>query len=234
MKKIIIIPTYNEKKNIKILIGKIIKLYNSNFNILVVDDNSPDGTIEQVKLLKKKYSFINFISRKKKLGIGSAHKVAIKYAHKKKFDIIITMDADGTHNPIYIKKFLKEIKYNDLITTNRFLMKNSLSEWPIYRKILTIFRHQLIKFVLNLPIDSSGAFRCYNMKRIKINDILKAKDNGYSFFWESIFFLYHKKYKIYEVPIKLPFRTIGSSKMEFKDIFNALFYLLIIYKRKLK
>jgi dolichol-phosphate mannosyltransferase len=99
--------------------------------------------------------------------------------------------------------------------------------------LLTSFRHKLIKFILNVPIDSSGAFRCYNLKKIKLKDILNAKDNGYSFFWESIFILYKKKYSILEIPIYLPYRTIGSSKMEFKDIFKAIFYLLIIFKRNL-
>jgi dolichol-phosphate mannosyltransferase len=233
MKKIIIIPTYNEKRNIKLLIKKIIKLYKSAFNILVIDDNSPDGTLNEVKLLKKKYNFINYISRNKKLGIGSAHKHAIKFAYKKKFDLIITMDADGTHNPIYIKDFLTECSEYSLITTSRFLRANSLKEWPFYRRLLTSFRHKLIRYILKVPIDSSGAFRCYNSKKIKLNDILNAKDNGYSFFWESIFILYKKKYSIFEIPIYLPYRTIGSSKMEFKDIFKALFYLMLIYKRNL-
>ena len=233
MKKIIIIPTYNEKRNIKLLIKKIIKLYKSAFNILVIDDKSPDGTLNEVKLLKKKYNFINYISRSKKLGIGSAHKHAIKFAYKKKFDLIITMDADGTHNPIYIKDFLTKCSEYSLITTSRFLRADSLKEWPFYRRLLTSFRHKLIRYILKVPIDSSGAFRCYNSKKIKLNDILKAKDNGYSFFWESVFILYKKKYSIFEIPIYLPYRTIGSSKMEFKDIFKALFYLLIIFKRNL-
>jgi len=233
MKKIIIIPTYNEKKNIKLLIKKIIKLYKSEFNILIIDDNSPDGTLSEVKYLKKKYNFINYIFRTKKLGIGSAHKEAIKYAYKKKFELIITMDADGTHDPVYIKEFLRNFAKYNLITTSRFLRADSLKEWPFYRKLLTSFRHKLIKFILNVPIDSSGAFRCYNSKKIKLNHILNAKDNGYSFFWESIFILYKKKYSIFEIPIYLPYRTIGSSKMGFRDIFKALFYLLIIFKRNL-
>jgi dolichol-phosphate mannosyltransferase len=233
MKKIIIIPTYNEKKNIKLLIKKIIKLYKSEFNILVIDDNSPDKTLDEVKILQKKYNFINYISRNKKLGIGSAHKDSIRYAYKKKFELIITMDADGTHDPVYIKNFLKFYSKYNLITTSRFLRTDSLKEWPFYRRLLTSFRHKLIKFILNVPIDSSGAFRCYNLKKIKLKDILNAKDNGYSFFWESIFILYKKKYSILEIPIYLPYRTIGSSKMEFKDIFKAIFYLLIIFKRNL-
>jgi dolichol-phosphate mannosyltransferase len=233
IKKIIIIPTYNEKKNIKLLIKKIIKLYKSKFFILVIDDNSPDGTLNVLKVLKKKYNFINYISRNKKLGIGSAHKHSITYAYKKKFDLIITMDADGTHNPIYIKDFINNFSKHNLITTSRFIKKDSLKEWPLYRRLLTNLRHKLIKFVLKVPFDSSGAFRCYNTKKIKLKDILSAKDDGYSFFWESMFVLYKKKYSILEIPIHLPYRTLGASKMEFRDIFKALFYLLVIFKRNI-
>ena len=127
MKKLIIIPTYNEKKNIVLLLKRIIKLYKSKFQILVIDGNSPDGT----------------------------------------------------HNPSYVKKFLFYIQKYDLITTNR---------------ILTNLRHFIIKLFLGVSIDSSGAFRCYNLNKLKFRDILKAKDNGYSFFWESMFIIYKKNY----------------------------------------
>ena len=232
MKKIIIVPTYNERKNISKLIIKIYKLYKSNFDVLVVDDNSPDKTLDEVIKLKKKYKFVKYIKRSKKLGIGSAHKIAILSSYKKKYDLIITMDSDGTHDPIYIKKMIKNMKKYDLIITNRFKKKDSLSEWPIHRKFLTKLRFYLISFLLNIPLDTSGAYRCYNTKKIKIKDILSAKDNGYSFFWESGYILFKKKYKIFEIPIKLPYRTVGSSKMKITDIISALYYLLIVtFKR---
>ncbi len=135
MKKIIIIPTYNEKKNITNVINQIIKLYKSKFDILVVDDNSPDKTINEVKKLKKKYNFIKYILRKKKLGIGSAHKIGIKHCYKKKYDLIITMDSDGTHNPSYINKMLNKIKTYDLIITNRFKKKKFSFQMAIVQKI---------------------------------------------------------------------------------------------------
>ncbi len=232
MKKIIIVPTYNERKNISKLIIKIYKLYKSNFDVLVVDDNSPDKTLDEVIKLKKKYKFVKYIKRSKKLGIGSAHKIAILSSYKKKYDLIITMDSDGTHDPIYIKKMIKNMKKYDLIITNRFKKKDSLSEWPIHRKFLTKLRFYLISFLLNIPLDTSGAYRCYNTKKIKIKDILSAKDNGYSFFWESGYILFKKKYKSFEIPIKLPYRTVGSSKMKITDIISALYYLLIVtFKR---
>ena len=131
-------------------------------------------------------------SREKKLGIGSAHKYGIKYAVKNNFKILITMDADGTHNPKYIKKFLDFIKRYDLITTTRFSNKKSLKSWPLFRILLTNLRHLIIRFFLGISIDASGAYRCYNLAKIKHKDILLAKDNGYSFFWESIFILSKK------------------------------------------
>lgn len=231
MKKIIIIPTYNEVENINNLILKIVKLYKSNYDILVIDDNSPDKTAQKVKNLKHKYNFIKCIVRKKKLGIGSAHKHALKYAYKKKYSLIITMDADGTHNPKYIDSLIKYSKKFDLITTSRFLKKSSLHGWPLLRRFITFMRHVLLNFLLKMPIDASGAYRCYNSNKIKINDILKAKNDGYSFFWESIFILYKKKYSIHQIAIDLPYRSIGSSKMKVLDILGSLLYLLRTYQK---
>ncbi len=234
MKQLIIIPTYNEKTNITILLKRLIKLYNSKFEILIIDDNSPDGTSAEVLKFAKKYNFIKLKSRQNKMGIGSAHKFGIKYAFKNKFKILITMDSDGTHNPKYIKKFLYLVKKYDLITTTRFSNKKSLKSWPLFRIFLTNLRHLIIKFFLGISVDASGAFRCYNLSKIKLKDILAAKDNGYSFFWESIFILFKKKYSIHEIPIELPYRSIGSSKMRIGDIMNALVYIFIISINKSK
>ena len=234
MRKLIVIPTYNEKTNISLLLKKLVKLYKSRFEILVIDDNSPDGTATEVLKLKKKYKFIKLKSREKKMGIGSAHKYGVKYAFKNNFKILVTMDSDGTHNPKYIKNFLHLIKKYDLITTTRFSNKNSLKSWPLFRILLTNIRHLIIKFFLGISVDASGAFRCYNLTKINLRDILSAKDNGYSFFWESIFILYKKKYLIHEIPIELPYRSFGSSKMRIGDIINALVYIFIISMKKSK
>ena len=122
----------------------------------------------------------------------------------------------------------------DLVSTNRFLQKNSLDDWSLWRKKLTTLRHYMIKLLLNIEFDSSGAFRCYNIKKIKLQDILKAKNESYSFFWESIFILFKKKYLIHEIPIELPYRSVGSSKMKISDIISALIYVIIISMKKSK
>ena len=216
---LIIIPVLNEVKNIKPIVNKLKK--NNKFDILFIDDNSKDGTVQNILKEKKRYKRIFLIRRPKKLGIGSAHKNGLKWGYKKKYSIIVTMDCDGTHDPYYINKMIKLLvsKKIDLVSTNRFLNKNSLDDWSLWRKKLTTLRHYVIKLLLNIQFDSSGAFRCYDIKKIKLKDILIAENESYSFFWESIFIL-SKKYEIREIPIKLPGRLSGSSKMRFIDIFS--------------
>ena len=228
---LVIIPVLNEVNNIIPIVKKIKKKYKC--DLLFIDDNSKDGTIEKILTAKKKFKRVFLIRRPKKLGIGSAHKDGLKWGYKKKYSIIITMDCDGTHNPIYITQMIKLLssKKIDLVSTNRFLKKNSLDDWSLWRKKLTTFRHYIIKIFLNIEFDSSGAFRCYKTKKIKLHDILKAKNNSYSFFWESIFVL-SKQYQIKEIPIKLPGRLSGSSKMRLKDILFAVIYLMKIFIKK--
>ena len=233
-KLLIIISVLNEVNNMLPIIKKIFKfLPAKKKHILFIDDNSKDGTREKIYLAQKKFNKIYLIKRNSKLGIGSAHKVGLKWGFKKKYEKIITMDCDGTHNPIYINRLLKKLdtKRCQIVSTNRFLDKNSLSDWNLWRILLTKFRHKLIQFFLKIQYDSSGAFRGYLVKNINIKDIFLAKNNSYSFFWESIFIL-SKKYKIKEIPIKLPGRLSGASKMKIKDILSAFFYLIKVYIKK--
>ncbi len=230
--KLIIIPTLNEKKNIKRLFSQI-KKQKINADILFIDDNSIDGTRKEIINFKKNNKNTKYIFRPTKLGIGSAHKVGLIYGYKKKYKQILTMDADGTHDPKYIKKMFLKSNNFDLIITNRFINSNSLRDWPIFRKILTSIRFYLINILLNFNFDSSGAYRCYNTKKITIDHILLAKDNSYSFFWESIFHLNKKKYSIKEIPVDLPYRKLGSSKMKFADIIYSLLYLMKYFLKNL-
>ena len=224
---LIIIPTLNEYKNIGIIYKKIIKLHNY-ANILFVDDNSLDGSKEEIIELKKKNKRVHYIFRNKKLGIGSAHKVAIKWAKKKKYQYVFTMDCDGSHDPKYIKPMFKFIKKNNIIITNRFLFKDSLIGWGYKRIFITKMRYYLIFLLLGSKLDGSGAFRLYDLNTVNLKDLMMSKDNNYNFFWESAFLL-ERKYKIYQLPIKLRNRSLGSSKMKFKDLLSGLFYLLKIF-----
>lgn len=231
-KKILIIPTYNERFNVPIIYKKIRK-YNKNLNILFVEDNSPDKTINVIRNIQKKDNKVSVLLRKKKSGIGSAHKTAISWAVKKNYNLCITMDADLTHNPKYIPKMIKLSNQYHLVQTNRFLDKRSIETWPLYRRILTRSRFILLRFLLGIKYDSSGAFRCYNFKKLDYRLLLFAKNNSYSFFWESIYILVREKSTIKEIKMAQKYRTIGTSKMEIKHWIHGLFYLSVIYLRDL-
>ena len=142
-KILIIIPVLNEVDNVLNIFSKIKKILKKNYELLFIDDNSSDGTIEKIKFIQKKNKNVFLFIRPKKLGIGSAHKEGISWGFKKKFRLIVTMDCDGTHNPIHIPRMINLIdkKNFDLVSTNRFLKKNSLSDWSLWRKYLTTLKH---------------------------------------------------------------------------------------------
>jgi len=229
---IIVVPTLNEKENIEILFNKLNET-NIKFDLLFIDDNSSDGSQEVIKNLLKKNQNINCIFRPKKMGIGSAHKDGLIWSYKKNYKTIITMDADGTHDPKYIKFLIKKLKNFDIVTTSRFLEKNSLKNWPFFRIFMTTLRHLTISLLLSMPYDSSGAFRCINSKKVVLSDLILAKNDSYAYFWESIFILHKKIYRITQISVQLPYRKIGSSKMKMKDIFSAIYYLMIVFFKKI-
>ena len=223
----VFIPVYNEERNIKKIFNKIKKL-KITLDILFVEDNSSDQTRKKILYLKRNNSNIYYIFRKKKKGIGSAHKRAIEWCYKRKYKKIISMDSDGTHDPKYIPKMLHKSDKYDIVITSRFSKNNSMSDWPPHRKFLTHLRLLICKLILNINLDASGAFRCFSTKKITLNDMIKVKSNHYDYFFESIYLLLKKKYTLYEVPIKLPYRKIGKSKMTILHIIISLFSLLRI------
>ncbi len=222
---LIAIPTYNEVDNVEQIYRKI-KSSRLNSDILFVDDNSKDGTSGIIKEILTKDKSVFLISRKRKMGIGSAHQEAISYAYSKKYKNLITMDSDFTHKPEDIKKFLKKKKSGDVIVGSRYISKGSLSEWNIIRKTLTLTAHFLTKNLLKMPYDATSAFRLYNLEKIPKDIFSKAESDSYSFFFESMFILHVNKFKIKEVSIELPARTYGNSKMTFKDIYTSLSLLM--------
>lgn len=231
-KTLIIVPTLNEKNNINILTSKIFKI-SKKYDLIFIDDNSKDGTREEILKKKRLNKNVKYIFRDKKYGVGSAHKAGLSYAFKKKYKIAITMDSDGTHDPKYIPILIKKLGSSDIVITNRFKLKNSLKGWPFFRILLTTARYHLINFLLNISYDTSGAYRCYNLLKVKKKDIMLAKNESYSFFWESTFILHNKKYKITDIPVNLPPRKLGSSKMKIKDIISALIYLFFCSLKRL-
>ena len=231
-KSLIGIPTLNEKLNIASLVLEIFSLY-PDVSIYVVDDNSQDGSYLILKELKAHFKNFDFKIRPQKEGVGSAHLAAFEYAYNNSFEYLITLDADYTHQPKYIKSFMLEQEKYDLIVGSRFLSSKGVGDWVWYRKYMTLLGHALTKYILGIKQDASGAFRSYKLKTITKDWYQQIQNRGYGFFIESMYLFSHTKLKIKEVPIVLPKRTYGESKMRFVDIIRTLklIFFLKVNKR---
>ena len=227
---LILIPTYNEISNVERILSQILVL-NLPADILFTDDNSPDGTGNKLEQLSEKHQNILIRHRKKKLGIGSAHIDGINFAYDQGYRLLVTMDCDFSHSPREIKEFIRKAEQADIVIGSRFIMKGGLKEWNIIRKFLTHVGHIATQLLLRIPHDATGAFRLYRIDRISRNFIDKVNSKGYSFFFESLYVLNLNGYKILEIPIKLPARVYGNSKMRIIDVIHSLFFLVKIYFR---
>ncbi len=231
-KVLVFISTYNEAKNIENLFNKIEKL-NLPIDVLFVDDNSPDGTGGIIDKLSSRHENVFAIHRNTKKGIGSAHITGIKWAYRHRYNRLVTMDCDFTHSPSKIPDFIRNSYDCDLVVGSRYIEKESLADWHIGRKIITTVAHYMTKFFLKIPYDATGAFRLYRLDKIPENIFNAIRSKGYSFFYESLYVLSVNGVSIKEIPIQLPSRNAGHSKMTFKDIWHGFFYLICLSIRTL-
>lgn len=225
---LIFIPTYNESENVRPLYEKLRKLP-LEADILWLDDNSPDGTGGILDEMASADGKMRVIHRAGKEGIGSAHMEGINYAYEKSYDVLITMDCDFTHDPADVPEFLSASEGVDIAVGSRYLRDNSLEGWSAYRKILTNLGHFLTRHLLGMPYDATGAFRLYVLKGIDREIFRKVRSRGYSFFFESLFALMTNGLRIKELPIALPPRTYGHSKMSLRDIMQSVVRLFKLY-----
>jgi dolichol-phosphate mannosyltransferase len=222
---LIIIPTYNEANNIEAVIKKIFSLDDNN-SILVVDDNSPDGTSNIVKSLKKdNLDKLFLITRERKSGLGSAYKEGFKWALEKKYSYIFEMDADLSHDPNEIKN-LKRLLINnecDVAIGSRYLEGVSVVNWPLSRIFLSYFANIYVRIITSMPVkDSTSGFVGYSNEALSSLNINKIKFNGYAFQIEMKFKLWKKKFKLMEHQIIFVNREHGNSKMNKSIIFEAI------------
>lgn len=227
-KTLVFIPTYNEKENAEKICSEIIGV-GLDLDILFLDDNSSDGTGAIIDRLSKKYKNVTAIHRPGKLGIGSAHSDGIKWAYAHGYKTLITMDCDFAHSPSYLAGFIENSKNYDIVIGSRYIMKNSLKGWNLIRRFLTSTGHFLTKYCLGIEYDATGAFRLYRLDRIPVNTFDLVRSKGYSFFFESIYILNINGFSIKELPIILPPRTYGHSKMNYKEAIHSFNRLVRIY-----
>ena len=223
MKTIIISPTYNEKKNIQQLVDLVLG-ENPEFHLLIVDDNSPDGTGNEVKSLQSIYKNLFLETRSKKSGLGTAYIFGFKWALKNKYEYIIQMDADLSHNPKDIPSMVKNLKNNDLVIGSRYIKGISVVNWPLRRLMLSYGANAYSRIITGMPImDGTGGFKAWKAKVLSDIDLDSVKSQGYSFQIEMNFRAWVKGYKIKEIPIIFSDRTIGQSKMSKTIVYEAIF-----------
>ena len=223
MKTLIISPTYNEKKNIQQLVDLVLG-ENPEFHLLIVDDNSPDGTGDKVKSLQNTYENLFLETRSKKSGLGTAYIFGFKWALKNKYDHIIQMDADLSHNPKDLPRMVKNLKNNDVVIGSRYINGISVVNWPLRRLMLSYGANAYSRIITGMPImDGTGGFKAWKAKVLSDIDLDSVKSQGYSFQIEMNFRAWVKSYIIKEIPIIFSDRTIGQSKMSKTIVYEAIF-----------
>ena len=221
-KILVIIPTYNELENITRLIPIVLSLDNR-INILVVDDNSPDGTWSLVEKESTGNNRIHLIKRKAKMGLGTAYIAGFRYALENNYDLVFEMDADFSHDPKEILNFLKEISENDLVLGSRYIHGVNVINWPMRRLILSYFANWYTRLITGLPVkDATGGFKCFRAEVLKAINLDKIKSNGYAFQIEMTYKAWRKGFRIKEMSIVFTDRMKGQSKMSRKIVREAI------------
>lgn len=212
----IVIPTYNEKENIPLIIQSLLDLKIPQIHILVVDDNSPDGTGEIAEKLKQKFpGAISVLHREGKMGLGTAYLEGFKYCLDRGADQIVQMDADYSHNPKKVVNLLDGLKDWDMVLGSRYVTGGSLDEsWAFWRKGLSSFGNYYARVILRMPIlDVTGGFRAWRKNTLMEIPLDRVKSQGYAFQIEMAYITHLCGFSIKEIPIYFADRTVGDSKM---------------------
>jgi dolichol-phosphate mannosyltransferase len=231
MKILIIIPTYNELENLPKLLPEVLSK-NDGIEVLIVDDNSPDGTAAFVENEMKNNNRIHLIKRSSKQGLGTAYIAGFKYALQNSFDLIFEMDADFSHDPKEIPRFLEEIKNVDLVLGSRYVTGVNVINWPMRRLLLSWFANLYTRIITGMPIhDATGGFKCFRKEVLEAINFDLVRSNGYAFQIEMTYKAWKKGFKVIEIPIIFVDRVKGKSKMSKKIVREAV---TMVWKLRLK
>lgn len=233
---LVIIPTYIEKENIENIIRKVFSL-SKDFHILIIEDNSPDGTADIVRRLQKEFPEELYMEeRKGKLGLGTAYIHGFKWALARKYDYIFEMDADFSHNPEdLVRMYDTAVEGNDVVIGSRYIKGVNVVNWPMGRVLMSYFASIYVKIVLGINInDTTAGFKCYRRKVLETINLDKVRSIGYAFQIEMKYSAIKLGFKVKEIPIIFTDRTEGISKMN-KGIFKeAILGVFLMRFRKIK
>lgn len=226
MKKVVIIPTYNEKENIEAIIRKVMSL-EGGFEVLVIDDGSPDGTAAIVKNLQPEFEGrLHLMERQGKLGLGTAYIAGFRWALERGYDYVFEMDADFSHNPDDLIRLAgaAESQHAGLVVGSRYVSGVNVVNWPMKRIIMSYYASYYVRKVTSMPVrDATAGFVCYSRQTLQSIDFDSIRMKGYGFQIEMKYTAWRLGCKIVEVPIIFTDRTLGTSKMS-SGIFGEAFW----------
>jgi dolichol-phosphate mannosyltransferase len=218
----IVIPTYNEADNLESIIKQVLSLHPA-FNILVVDDNSPDGTGKIADELAGSDPRVNVIHRPHKAGLGTAYIAGFKQALLKDADLIFEMDADFSHDPRYLKNFLAASERADLVIGSRYINGVRVEGWRFRRLLLSKFANMYVSYIMVKPVwDFTAGFRCYRRKVLETLDLDNIRSDGYAFQIEMTYLAFKHGFKVLEIPIIFKEREHGTSKISRRVVWEAI------------
>jgi len=219
---LIIFPTYNERDNIETIVHAVLPL-DPRIHVLIVDDNSPDGTGRIADRLSQQEEKVHVLHRQAKEGLGRAYIAGFKWAIEHKYDYIFEMDADFSHGPEYIKTFLKEIRDHDLVIGSRYISGVNVINWPMSRLLLSYFANMYTRIITGMPIrDATGGYKCFRREVLESINLDSVHSSGYSFQIEMNMRVWKKGFRIKEIPIVFIDRIAGNSKMSKRIMREAI------------
>jgi dolichol-phosphate mannosyltransferase len=219
---LVVVPTYNEALNLPLIVPQILA-QNLRIEVLVVDDNSPDGTGQMADEMAKAEPRIHVLHRPGKGGLGKAYLAGFRWALERDYEFIFEMDADFSHDPKFLTLFLDAAKDADLVIGSRYKTGVNVINWPISRLLLSLGANQYARWVTGLPVeDSTGGFKCFRRKVLEAIDFDRVRSNGYSFQIEMSFRAWKKGFRLVEIPIVFTDRFEGQSKMNKRIMREAI------------
>lgn len=222
MKSLVVIPTYNEADNIGQLVPLVLKQH-PEMEVLVVDDNSSDGTGALVDTLRETEPRLHILHRPGKMGLGTAYVDGFRYALERDYELVFEMDADFSHDPDSLPAFLDAIADADLVVGSRYLYGVTVVNWPLTRLILSYGANVYTRIITNMPLkDATGGFKCFRRRTLEALDLNRVGSDGYGFQIEMNFKSWRKGFRVKEIPIVFTDRRVGVSKMNKKIIWEAM------------
>jgi dolichol-phosphate mannosyltransferase len=227
MRAIVIVPTYNERANIAELVQKV-RHFAPGLHLLIVDDNSPDGTGELADELARQYPDEIFVlHRQQKEGLGKAYVDAFTQVLKKDYEYILQMDADLSHDPVHLPNFFEQIQDHDLVVGSRYLHGISVVNWDLKRLIMSKLATNYVRFVTRMPFtDATSGFKCWRREALESIGFESTFSSGYVFLVEMKYKAYRKGFRLAEVPIIFVERKSGNSKLDWRVIWEAIWGVL--------